>query len=178
MHKFYNIYSIYNNMNTENRSKIKYDNSFNNNLLGENIDNFDELIPGKNYILGKTLGVYDYNEDDEASDYLATDENEEKWLLIRKKDNEQKLLHFVNYAGRNNINNKYIFINLKTNENEEYSDRQLRDKEGNTNIWEINPVILPEISKKISEFLGGKYRKGKKSMRLRKRKGKKSMRKK
>ena len=153
-----------------NSRKPNHDNS---SLLGKHLDNLEQLIPGTNYILGKTVTTRKEEEHDDF-DYLATNENINKWVINAKNDkndNQQKLLHYVNYIGRNEINNKYKFINLKTNEVEEYSDGELMDNNANTNIWEINQNISSELSDKIISYLGGKLRKRKrKSIKKRKRK--------
>jgi hypothetical protein len=159
--------------------KPNHDNS---SLLGKHLDNLEQLIPGTNYILGKTVTTREHEDPDDYFTYLATDQNVNKWVINAendKNDNQQKLLHYVNYIGRNEINNKYKFINLKTNQVEEYSDGELMDNNANananananTNIWEINQNISSELSDKIISYLGGKLRKrNRKSIKKRKRK--------
>jgi hypothetical protein len=141
--------------------KIKYDNS---SLLGKNLDSLDQLIPGTNYMLGKNDNVRQEHDGD-ATAWLATSDNIDNWVI----DNKQKKIHPVKYIGRND-NNKYKFIKLKINEDEdenedeveEYSDEELMsDDNSNTNIWEINQRLPPDISKNIAGYFGGKLRKRK-----------------
>jgi len=121
-------------------------------LFGKQLDDFDELEPGKTYILMGQGNVVSFLADDNIMD-----------------QNQKYEYHPVIYCGTDRRREKYIFKNFNNQEIYEiYDESDLRD--GKSLIL-FEQKLLPEIDSRISSFVsGGKY---KKSIKQRKRISKK-----